>query len=326
MAAICPIACKAVILYTKKHKIGECMQKIVSHLWFDTQAKQAAEFYCSVFPNSAITSSRVLHNTPSGDCDVMGFTLDGHDFMAISAGPYFTINQSISFMVNFDPSRDNQTEEHLRELWGKLADGGTVLMALQQYPFSKLYGWVQDKFGVGWQLILTDPNGEPRPSIIPSLLFAGQAQNKAQEAMKFYVSVFKNSKEGMVAHYPEGSGGPVTSESVMFADVQLENQWFALMDSGEEQTFSFNEAVSLLVHCDSQEEIDYYWEKLSAVPEAEQCGWLKDKFGVSWQIAPTAMDAMMAEGSPEQIERVTKAFLQMKKFDIAALQAAYDGS
>jgi predicted 3-demethylubiquinone-9 3-methyltransferase (glyoxalase superfamily) len=95
------------------------------------------------------------------------------------------------------------------------------------------------------------------------------------------------------------------------------------MDSSIEHAFGLNEAVSLLVNCDTQEEIDYYWEKLSAVPEAEQCGWLKDKYGVSWQVSSSRLSDMMTEGTPEQIERVTQAFLKMKKFDLAELEAAY---
>jgi predicted 3-demethylubiquinone-9 3-methyltransferase (glyoxalase superfamily) len=152
-------------------------QKIVPHLWFDREAKEAADFYCSVFPDSRITSITTLRDTPSGDCDVVSFTLSGQPFMAISAGPLFKFNESISFMV----------------------------------------------------------------------------------------------------------------------------------------------------YCDTQEEIDYFWEKLSAVPEAEQCGWLKDKYGLSWQIVPTAMDNMMREKDPERLARITQAFLKMKKFDLAALQRAYDG-
>lgn len=299
------------------------MQKIVPHLWFDKEAKEAAEFYCSVFPDSKIVSSTVIHNTPSGDCDTLVFNLSGHDFMAISAGPFFNINPSISFILNFDPSRDDQAEAHLRELWSKLIDGGTALMPLQEYPFSKLYGWVQDRYGVSWQLMLTDPAGEPRPFITPSLLFAGDNTNKAEEAMQFYLSVFKNAKLGNLARYVEDVG-PAKKGSLMFADFLLENQWFATMDSGVEQPFTFNEAVSLLINCDTQEEIDYYWEKLSAVPEAEQCGWLKDKYGLSWQVSPTAFTTIMSEGTPEQIDRVTQAFLKMKKFDIAQLEAAYN--
>ncbi len=300
------------------------MQKIVPHLWFDTQAKAAAEFYCSVFPDSKITSSRTLHGTPGGDSDILGFTLSGQDFMAISAGPYFKINSSISFILNFDPSQDDQATEHLQEMWDKLSADGSVLMPLQEYPFAKLYGWTEDKYGVSWQLMLTNPDGEPRPFITPSLMFAGDNTNKAEEAIQFYLSVFKDTKQGTIARYTQATG-PANEGSIMFADFMLENQWFAAMDSGVEQSFSFTEAISLIVNCETQEEIDYYWDKLSAVPESEQCGWLKDKFGLSWQIVPTAMADMLQNGTPEQVERVTRAFLQMKKFDLAALQAAYNG-
>lgn len=300
------------------------MQKIIPHLWFDTQAKQAAEFYVSVFENSKITSSKTLHDTPSGDADMVSFELAGYSFMAISAGPYFKLNPAISFMVNFDPSRDAQAEEHLRAIWDKLSEGGKALMPLQEYPFSKLYGWVEDKFGVTWQLILTKPEGEERPFIIPALLFTKEMDGKAEEATNFYIETFKNSERGTLAHYPAGSGD--MEGKTMFTDFTLEGEWFTAMDGGKMHDFSFNEAVSLIVKCDSQEEIDYYWEKLSAVPASEQCGWLKDAYGVSWQITPTRMDEMMREGTQEQIMRVTQAFLKMKKFDLAALEEAYQGS
>lgn len=298
------------------------MQKIIPHLWFDTQAKEAAEFYVSAFDNSSITTNMTMHDTPSGDAGMVAFNLSGYSFMAISAGPYFKLNPSISFMVNFDPSRDENSEERLRALWEKLSEGGKALMPLQEYPFSKLYGWVEDKFGVTWQLILTNPEGEERPFIIPSLMFTKEANGKAQEATDFYIETFKNAKRGTIAHYPAGMGSD-RDGNVMFTDFQLEGQWFTAMDGGLDHEFVFNEALSLLVQCDSQEEIDYYWEKLSAVPESEQCGWLKDKYGVSWQIAPTRMFEMMREGTPEQIARVTQAFLTMKKFNIAALEEAY---
>lgn len=110
----------------------------------------------------------------------------------------------------------------------------------------------------------------------------------------------------------------------MFTDFKIEEQWFAAMDSAHKHEFAFNEAVSFIVNCETQEEIDYYWEKLSAVPEAEQCGWLKDKYGVSWQIVPKVMNEYM-KGTPEEIERVTQAFLPMKKFDMTLLKQAYEG-
>jgi predicted 3-demethylubiquinone-9 3-methyltransferase (glyoxalase superfamily) len=299
------------------------VQKISPHLWFDKEAKEAAEFYCTVFPDSRITNLTVLHDTPSGDTETVAFELWGYSFMAISAGPLFKFNPSISFFVNFDPSRDKDAKQRLDAMWAKLSAGGTVLMPLDTYPFSERYGWVADKYGVSWQLILTNPEGEERPPIIPSLLFVGDVCDQAEEATDFYLSVFKDSKRGTIARYPKGME-PDQEGTLMFTDFQLLGQWFAAMDSAHEHAFNFNEAVSLIVSCETQAEIDYYWEKLSAVPEAEQCGWLKDKYGVLWQIVPAGLGEMMDKGTPEQINRVTQAFLQMKKFDIKTLKQAYE--
>lgn len=300
------------------------MNKIIPHLWFDKEAKEASAFYTSVFPESSVTSTSVLRNTPSGDCDVVTFNLWGHDFMAISAGPLFKFNPSISFMVNFDPAQDKDATTRIDDVWSRLVDGGKVLMPLDKYPFSERYGWLQDKYGLSWQLILTDPTGEPRPTIMPSLLFVGEKCSKAEEAVDFYLSIFKDAKRGMIARYPAGSE-PDKEGTVMFSDFILEGQWFTAMDSAREHNYDFNEAVSLLINCETQEEIDYYWEKLSAVPESEQCGWLKDKYGVVWQVSPAELNEMMAKGTQEQIDRVTQAFLPMKKLDLATIKAAYEG-
>ena len=299
------------------------MQKITPHLWFDKEATEAADFYCSFFPNSKITKITTLHDTPSGDCDLVSFTLAGHPFMAISAGPLFKFNPSISFILNFDPSRDENARKNLDATWAKLSDRGTVLMPLDKYPFSERYGWIQDKYGLSWQVILSNPEGEPRPFIVPSLMFVGSVCGKAEEALEFHQSVFKNSRRGLMARYPKGME-PDKEGTIMFADFAIENQWFAAMDSAREHNFNFNEATSLIVACATQEEIDHYWKKLSADPKAEQCGWCKDKFGVSWQVSPTILNEMMNNGTREQIDRVTQAFLPMKKFDIAALKRAYE--
>lgn len=300
------------------------MQKIVPHLWFDTQAKEAAEFYTSIFPSSRIVHTSKIHNTPSGDCDIVTFQLWGYEFQAISAGPYFKPNPSISFMVNFDPSQDVKAETKLNTLWAKLMEGGKALMPLDTYPFSKRYGWVQDKYGFSWQLILTDPKGEPRPHIMPSMLFVKSVCGKAEEATNLYLSNIKPSKRGVIARHPAGME-PDKEGSIMFTDLQLADSWLVAMDSAHNHEFTFNEAVSLIIQCETQEEIDYVWSQLSAVPEAEQCGWIKDVYGVSWQIVPTAMQKMMNTGTQEQIDRVTKAFLLMKKLDIAIIQKAFEG-
>jgi predicted 3-demethylubiquinone-9 3-methyltransferase (glyoxalase superfamily) len=302
----------------------DTQQKIVPHLWFDTQAKEAAEFYCSLFPDSRVTNVTTLRNTPSGDTDIVSFELSRYQFQAISAGPLFEFNPSISFMVNFDPSQDAQARRRIDDVWAKLIEGGEALMPLDQYPFSERYGWVKDRYGLTWQLILTDPAGEPRPFIIPSLLFVGDVHGKAEDASEFYLSVFRDGRRGTIARYPGGME-PEQEGTVMFTDIELQGQWFALMDSAQDHRFAFNEAVSLMVYCEDQQEIDYYWSKLSAVPEAEQCGWIKDKYGVSWQIVPADLDRMMAKGDRAALDRVTQAFLSMKKFDIAALARAYEG-
>jgi predicted 3-demethylubiquinone-9 3-methyltransferase (glyoxalase superfamily) len=299
------------------------MQKIIPNLWFDHNAKEAAEFYTAAFPNSNIVSTVYYPNSAEEgladfQLDMAGkeltveFEIEGQHFVNINAGPEFKFNPSISFMVNFDPSRDTQAREHLDELWGKLMEGGEALMALDEYPFSKRYGWVKDKYGLTWQLILTDPEGDPRPFIVPSLLFAGKNVNRAEDAIKFYTTVFKNSKVGILARYGQPAG-PATADSLMFGDFMLEGEWFAAMDSGQEQDFMFNEAVSLQVSCKDQAEIDELWGKLSAIPESEQCGWCKDQFGVSWQIVPENMEELM------QKPNAYAKMMQMKKIVIADL-------
>jgi predicted 3-demethylubiquinone-9 3-methyltransferase (glyoxalase superfamily) len=304
--------------------MAKIKQKIVPHLWLNTEAREASEFYCSVFPDSRITNTNTLRNTPGGDTDIVEFVLWGTTFQAISAGPLFEFNPSISFMVNFDPSQDKEARQRIDAVWDKLMEGGKALMPLDKYPFSERYGWVQDRYGLSWQLIYTDPEGEERPLIIPSLLFVGDVCGKAEEASEIYLSLFKDTKRGAIARYPAGME-PDQEGTIMFTDFRLEGQWFVAMDSAQEHDFNFNEAISFMVYCEDQEEIDYYWEKLSAVPEAEQCGWLKDRYGLSWQIVPAAMDEMMRDKDPVRLARVTEAFLKMKKFDLAQLQRAYAG-
>lgn len=279
-------------------------QKITPNLWFNGNAKEAVDFYCSVFPGSSITSTHYYPKSAAeglvdfqkdlaGKVLTMEFTLAGHNFMAINAGPEFTPTPASSTMVNFDPSKDPQAREHLNQVWQQLMDGGTALMPLQKYDFSEYYGWVQDRYGFSWQLILTRPEGEERPCMIPSFLFGQQVQNHAKEAIDYYIATFKDSRIGTLVPYTADNDTTKAAESVMFADFQLAGQWFTAMDSGAPQDFTFSEAVSYAVACADQAEIDALWERLSAVPASEQCGWCKDKFGVSWQIVPANMGELM---------------------------------
>ena len=278
-------------------------QKIVPNIWFNGNATEAAEFYVTVFPNSKIVTTEYYPNSAeegladfqlnmAGKPLSVEFELGGYHMVGINADASFRPNPALSFMLNFDPSRSDDARQKLDELWAKLAEGGTVLMPLGEYPFSKWYGWIEDKYGVSWQLILTNPDGEPRPFLIPSLLFGAGVQNRAAEAVDYYTSVFQDSGRGLTVPYGQ-STGPATAESLMFSDFTLDGEWLTAMDSGVTQTETFSEGVSLAVMCKDQAEIDNLWSKLSAVPEAEQCGWCKDKFGVSWQIVPENIEELM---------------------------------
>jgi len=294
------------------------MQKIAPHLWYDTQAKEAADFYVSAFrKGSSVENVTTLHNTPSGSVDIVSFELLGQPFMAISAGPLFRFNPSISFLAACC------TKEEVDALWRALSAGGTTLMELAAYPFSERYGWVQDKYGLSWQMMFMGDRALLQ-RIVPTLMFVGNVCGKAEDAIRFYVSVFRNAQAGEIVRYGKNEE-PDREGTVKHAVFRLEGLEFAAMDSARAHDFAFNEAISLMAYCDNQQEIDYYWDRLSAVPEAEQCGWLKDKYGVSWQVVPRAMDEMMRRSTADQRARVTEAFLKMKKFDLASLEKAYAG-
>lgn len=291
------------------------MQKILPHLWFDKEAKEATAFYASLFRDSKIDNVTTITGTPSGDCDIVNFQLSGQEFMAISAGPYFKFNPSISLFVTF------ASEAEMEAVWNKLIDGGVALMPYDTYPWAQKYGWLQDRYGLSWQL--SSSENYTKEQITPMLMFTKEKSGQAKEAIEFYTGIFPNSKTEVLVPYEKGEND--TEGFIKHARFTLDGQDFMAMDSSGPHNFTFNEAISFIVNCDTQEQIDYYWEKLSAVPESEQCGWLKDKFGVSWQIVPTRMNEMMASGDKEKMERVTQAFLKMKKFDIAELERAYRG-
>lgn len=293
------------------------MQKIIPHLWFDREAGEAAEFYTSAFGDSSVEGTTTLHNTPSGSVDIVTIELAGQRFMLISAGPLFQFNPSVSFLVAC------RTKDEVNALWKKLSDGGSALMEIAEYPFSERYGWLQDKYGLSWQVMSTGGR-EIKQRITPALMFVGEQCGRAEEAINFYASVFNRSEVGDIFRYGKGQE-PDTEGTVAHAVFTLEGQDFIAMDSAHEHNFAFNEAISFMVNCDTQAEIDYYWAKLSADPKAEQCGWLKDRHGLSWQIVPVAMEEMMRDKDAGKLARVTEAFLKMKKLDIAQLRKAYEG-
>lgn len=291
------------------------MSKLVPHLWFDKEAREASQFYVSLFENSSIRNTVVISNTPSGESELIDFTLAGQEFMAISAGPFFKFNPSVSLMVNCD------SKDEVALKWEKLSECGEILMPLQEYPFSKFYGWVQDRYGLSWQLMLVENSGYSQ-KITPNLLFSSVVCGKAEEAVNFYTGIFENSKIDFVSRYQEGEAQSVSAK-VNFVSFCLDEMNFTAMDNAYDVEYTFNEAFSIIVKCKNQQEIDFCWEKLSFVPEAEQCGWLKDKYGLSWQIVPERLNEMMHDPSSEKRAILTETFLKMKKLVIQELEKAY---
>lgn len=299
-------------------------QKITPNLWFDGDAESAVERYTNIFHDSTIGSSSrydeasaEVSGQPAGSVLTVEFELEGQDFVALNGGPQFPFTPAISFIVNC-PTKDD-----VDQLWKQLSGGGETLMPLDSYPFSDRYGWTEDEYGVSWQLIYA--NYIPERKIVPSLLFVGDRCGQAEEAMNVYTSVFDDAAVNEVARYGPDQA-PDEEGTVMFGDFALDGQHFAAMDSAQEHDFSFTEAISFIVHCEDQAEVDYYWKKLSAVPEAEQCGWLKDKYGVSWQIVPTRLDELLQSEDTARSRRVTAAMLEMKKLDIATLEQAAEST
>jgi predicted 3-demethylubiquinone-9 3-methyltransferase (glyoxalase superfamily) len=276
-------------------------------LWFDGKAKEAAEFYCTVFENSKITD-----DTPM----VVMFELCGKKFMGLNGGPMFKINPSISFFVKC------KSIEQTNDTWNKLSEGGTVLMPIDKYPWSERYGWIKDKYDVTWQ-VMFDTNNNASQSITPSMLFTNDVLGRAEEAIRFYTGLFPGSASGMMAHYPETDA---YAGKLMYAEYNISGYDMAAMDGPGGHDYIFNEGVSLVVDCSDQEEVDYFWNNLTANGGKESmCAWLKDKFGVSWQIVPKALVKLMNDKDKEKAGRVIQAMMRMKKIIVADLEKAAAG-
>ncbi len=297
------------------------MQKITPFLWFEENMKEITDFYTSAFPGSKIKDEGQLENTPSGTVQTRTIEIFGTNLNLMTAGPYLPFNPTVSFIVVCE------SPEEADSLWTTLSSSGKILMEMSSYPFAEKYGWVQDKYNVSWQIMFSGKM-KPLQRIIPTLMFAGDVCGRAEEALTFYTDLFHNSKIEYISKYGEdGDDEKIDTKGVIkHAGFVIENFSMALMDSGKQSPLTFNQAISFVVNCENQEEVDYYWDKLTEDGGKEvQCGWLNDKFGVPWQIVPTAMERMMAQGSKEQIARVTEAFMKMKKFDIKTLEEAYKG-
>lgn len=278
-------------------------------LWYDGDAKESADFYCQVFGGTITTDTLV----------VLNIELFGQKLMLLNGGSQFKKNASVSFMVLCE------TEEEVEKYWSPLSENGLVLMELGEYPWSKKYGWVRDRFGVTWQVYLGEKQGEQK--IIPTLMFIHENNGKAMEAMELYTEVFPNSKIGNVLKYGDGVGNESHEipENVQHAHFEIDDYSFFCMDNSYDHEFDFNEGISIVVMTDNQEQTDHLWNSLTKDGGRESmCGWLKDKFGMSWQIVPKKLIQLMNDPHQEKAQKVVQAMMKMQKIVISDLEEAYN--
>lgn len=299
------------------------MQKIIPHLWFDGAAEDAARLYTALIPDSRIgavmrygRAGHERHGQPEGAVMTVEFELGGHRLVGLNGGPHFRPTPAVSYFVTLE------AEAEADGVWTGLTEGGAALMPLDAYDWSPRYGWLNDRYGVSWQIAL-GKRTDVGQAVTPALLFCGPRAGRAEEAVAHYASVFPGSRiEGVLRH--DGSGTEPAG-TVMHAQFDLGGETFMATDSALPHSFGFTEANSFLVTCETQEEIDHFWTALAADPEAGRCGWLKDRFGVSWQIVPRTLHTMLSGADRAAAGRVMEALMQMRKLDIATLERAYAG-
>ena len=285
------------------------MTKITPFLWFDNNAEAAIELYSLVFPGAEIISEKRMGDEAHPSF-LAKIRLINQEFMLLNAGPTFKPTPSVSFVVQ------TESVEEIRRIWEGLSADGQVLMDLAPYPFADLFGWTNDRFGVSWQLM----RSEGPTAITPALMYSGQNYGKADQAIELYTSTFPDSGIENVMRQPAGT--PAEGKVAMAA-FHLAGSPFFAMENDAPHPFTFTEGTSFFVECQDQAEVDRYWDQLIANGgEPSQCGWLKDPFGVSWQIIPEALLRLQDETSTEANARVFAAMLTMSKIDIAALEAA----
>ena len=298
-------------------------QRIVPCLWFDDQAEAAASFYETHFPEGRVLA--VAHfprsgpnppNKPPGSVLTVDFSIAGQRFTALNGGPSFRPNPSVSFHVRLPDAAA------VDALHAVLIDGGVEAMPLGAYPWSPRYAWVQDRFGVSWQLIAM-PDVR-RPEIVPALMYAGHHHGRARAAIAAYVAAFPDSRIASVEDFGEGEGGE--AGTVKHAALELLGQPLIAMDGGSFHDFGFDEGVSLQVLCADQAEVDRLATALAADGGEEgPCGWVRDRFGVWWQVVPEAVAAWLTSGDEAARDRVFQALMPMRRVDLATLERAYRG-
>jgi predicted 3-demethylubiquinone-9 3-methyltransferase (glyoxalase superfamily) len=267
------------------------------------KTSEAADFYIDTFGDGKITQTSRY---------VVMVELSGERIMLLNEGPQSKPNASISFMLT------SETVEETERYWFKLVQEGKVFMPLDSYDWSSKYGWVKDKYGVSWQLYTGSRIDTPQ-KFSPTFMFTGTNAGKAAEAVDYYTHLYPEASLQGKMNYGEDDAD--RSDFIKHAQFTLKGFTAMAMDSSANHGFAFNDAISFVVECDSQEEIDKYWNELTNHGGMEiACGWLVDKYGISWQIIPKKLSELMT--SPERAQRVMGALMKMKKLIVADLESA----
>ncbi|MDH6254259.1 putative 3-demethylubiquinone-9 3-methyltransferase (glyoxalase superfamily) [Chryseobacterium sp. H1D6B] len=278
-------------------------------LLYDGNAKESAGFYSKVF-NAKVT----LETDFVVDLDFFGQKL------MLLNGPQVEKNASVSFLINCE------SEDEVQNYWEQMMEGGMALMPLDSYPWSTKYGWVKDKYSVNWQLYLGEKRGGQK--IIPTLMFMHQNNGKAMEAIQFYTQTFPNSEIGNILRYKDGGEGhdtPEVPENIQHAHFIIDGYNLFCMDSSYDHQFDFNDGISMVVMTDDQKETDHLWNTLISDGGSESvCGWLKDKYGLSWQIAPKRLIQLINDPDKEKAGKVMQAMMKMKKIILKDIEEAYN--
>lgn len=270
-------------------------------IWCNNNAREMADYYCGIFPETRISEENPL---------VVMLEMFGQKIMLLNGGDIYKPNMTISLMFMA------MVESEVEEIWDSLIQGGESIMALDAYPFSRKYGWVQDKYNVSWQLYTARAPSHIIQKVVPTLMFTGAVNGRATEAAQLYTSLFPHSEMRGMMHYDPSSGEPATN--VQHGEFMINDYLLMMMDSSLEFDFTFSEGMSIIVECNYQEEIDDYWSILTFNGgEESRCGWLKDQFGISWQLVPTQLDEWMSK-SPKVMEELMK----MNKPDLNLLKEA----
>lgn len=289
------------------------MNKIWTCIWVDKEAEELSEFYQKVFANSSINgishypkATEKVSGKKAGTVMTVEMKIENLNLLILNGGSFYKFNPSFSFMVFCE------NEEEIKSKWNILSEKGEIRMGLDNYPWASLYGWTTDKFGVEWQLILVPSDQK----ICPAFLYVNDMYGKGEDAIKYYTSIFPHSRVGMMAKDEK-------NDTVQYAEFYLENQKFVLMEGPGDHPHRLNNSCSLIVNCRNQQEIDHYWEILSHSGKIEECGWLKDKFGLSWQITPADFIKLLKQGDDQEINKMFEVLLTMKKIELDKFAGLY---